>query len=60
MVKTLEKRVLASISSGNKEESLNAFKEYQEKIDSVARKGILHKKLAARKKSRIMKRIKSL
>ncbi len=60
MVKNLEKKVIQAISTGNKEESLSVFNEYQKKIDSVAGKGILHKKLAARKKSRIMKRINAL
>ncbi len=60
MVKNLEKKVQSAISSGNKEESLNAFLDFQKKIDSVARKGILHKKLAARKKNRIMKQINAL
>jgi small subunit ribosomal protein S20 len=59
-VKNLEKKINQSISSGNKEESMAKYVEYQKVIDSVSRKGILHEKYAARKKSKLIKRINAL
>jgi small subunit ribosomal protein S20 len=60
IVKNLEKKVETAIASKNVEEAQTIFKEYVKKIDSVSRKGILHANKAARKKSRISKKINSI
>lgn len=60
LIKNLEKKVEDAISSKNIEEANNVFKEYVKKIDSVSGKGIVHANKAARKKSRISKKINSI
>jgi len=59
-VRTAAKKVTKSIT--NPADSQNAkenFKQFSKKIDTAARKGIIHKKTAARKKSRLAKKINS-
>ena len=56
----LIKKVEEAVSSGNAEEAKNALKEAQPKIMKVAQKGILHKNTAARKVSRLAKKIKNI
>ena len=59
-LKTLKKRLLVSISSGNKEESKELFKKVSSKYDMAAKKKIIHKKNADRNKSRLSKKVASL
>ncbi len=51
-LKTREKQVLGA----DAETADDAFRLAQKKIDQAASKGVLHKKAAARKKSRLAKR----
>lgn len=55
-VKNVEKAVLA----GDKEKAADAFAKAQSVIDSVADKGIFHKNKAARDKSRLSAKVKTL
>ena len=60
MARTYIKRVNAAIEAKNVEEANNAFVEAVPVIDKMITKGILHKNQAARYKSRLNKKIKSL
>ncbi len=53
-LKTSVKKVEAAATAGEPTDDL--FKDAQSKIDTAVSKGVLHKKTAARKKSRLAKR----
>ena len=57
-LRTAAKKVLKTISaSSNPEEIKENFKQFVKRMDTAARKGVIHKKTASRKKSRIAKRL---
>ena len=56
MIKNVQKAVLA----GDKAKATEVFQSAQKVIDSVADKGLFHKNKAARHKSRLSAKIKSL
>lgn len=58
--KNVVKKVETAISEQNQEAAQEAFKEAVPIIDRIAGKGIIHKNKAARKKSRLAKKIKAL
>jgi small subunit ribosomal protein S20 len=58
--RTSIKRVVTAVASGKRDEAVAALKAATPVIDSMARKGIIHKNKAARHKSRLNKRIKAL
>lgn len=60
LVRTKIKNVIKAILTGNAETATAAFKDAVPVIDRMARKGIIHKNKAARHKSRLNARIKSL
>jgi small subunit ribosomal protein S20 len=51
------RKVEEAIASGNKESALAALKEAEPVIARTAQKGVVHRKTAARKVSRLVKRI---
>ncbi len=59
-IRTFAKNILKSIKAGNKEEASNLFNNYASLVDKAAKKNIIHKKNADRKKSRMAIRISSL
>ncbi|WP_044414037.1 30S ribosomal protein S20 [Thiomicrospira microaerophila] len=59
-MRTSVKKVLAAITSGDKEQANAAFRVAQSKLDGYARKGLVSKNKAARSKSRINARIKAM
>ena len=59
-MRTLIKKVEEAVASGNAEEAKIALKNAQPKIMKVAHKGILHKNTAARKVSRLAKKVKNI
>jgi small subunit ribosomal protein S20 len=59
-IRTAIKKVRKAIGTGNKADAQAVFKESQSVIDSIADKGIVHKNLAARQKSRLSAAIKAL
>src|SRR5690242_11523832 len=59
-VKTAVKSVEAAIASGNKDTAAAALKAAQPILQSGVGKGVLHKNTAARKISRLSKRVKAL
>ncbi len=50
---TSRKKVLDAIASGNKEEAAKLFIAYTSKLDKAAKKGVIAKNNASRKKSRV-------
>jgi small subunit ribosomal protein S20 len=59
-IRTASKRVQTAVESKDKEGSTILFKKLTKNIDSAAQKGVVHKKTAARKKSRLAKKVNSL
>ena len=59
-VRTYIKKVVAAIEAGDGEAAGNALQQAIPIIDKMAGKGILHKNKAARHKSRLTARIKTL
>lgn len=60
MVKTAIRRFKEALESNDKELALEKFKRAQAVIDKAVTKGVLHKNNAARKKSRLAKKLKEL
>lgn len=58
-LKVLIKKINKASQSGDKQKTLDLTKKLQSLIDKAARKKIIKKNAAARKKSRLLKRIKS-
>ena len=56
---TMVKNIIKWVQSGDTEKAKEHFDEAQKAIDTAAKKNIIHKKTAARKKSRIAKAINS-
>ena len=52
-VLTARKKVLAAVEAGNKDEATKAYSEYTSVLDKTAKKGIIAKNNASRKKSRM-------
>lgn len=59
-IKTFLTKVEQAIASGNRDEAAAAFKSAQPEIHRGVGKGALHKNTAARRLSRLNKRIKAL
>ncbi|MCK0527588.1 MULTISPECIES: 30S ribosomal protein S20 [unclassified Anaerobiospirillum] len=59
-MRTLIKKVLAAVAQKNKEAAVAAFKEVEPVLDRAACKGLIHKNKAARHKSELAAKIKSL
>jgi len=56
-LKTMLKTVDVSISEGDNEKVQESFSKAMPAIDRAASKGVIHKRNAARKKSRLAKRV---
>jgi len=59
-MRTMVKKIITAIESGNKEEATAAFVAATPIIDGAVNKGLLHKNKAARHKSRLNTKIKAL
>ncbi|MCK5373798.1 MAG: 30S ribosomal protein S20 [Alphaproteobacteria bacterium] len=59
-IRTFVKKVELALESGNAEEAKVALKEAQPELMRGVTKGVLHKKTASRKVSRLAKRVKAL
>jgi small subunit ribosomal protein S20 len=59
-VKTLIKRFETTVGAGDVKAASEQFPVVATKLDKVASTGTMHKKTAARKKSRLAKRLKAL
>lgn len=60
LVRTQIKKVLAAIGTGDAEQAKTAYNTAMPIIDRLADKGIIHKNKAARHKSRLNAKVKSL
>jgi len=60
MVKTETRRFLDAAESGNADAAKKTFVAATKKLDQVAAKGTLHKNTAARRKSRLAKRLNAV
>ena len=60
MARTYIKKVRAAIATGNKEQATTAYREMTSVLDRVSDKGIFHKNMAARNKSRLNAAIKGM
>lgn len=49
-----------AVASGNAEEATKAFRDASQIVDRTAQKGVIHRNQAARRKSRMNARVKSL
>jgi small subunit ribosomal protein S20 len=58
--RTVVKNVHKAVSGGDKARAAEVFKSAQKVIDSVADKGVFHKNKAARLKSRLAAKVKTL
>ncbi len=58
--RTVIKNIQKAVVSGDKTKAADLFKTGQSVIDSIAEKGLFHKNKAARHKSRLAQKIKSL
>jgi len=56
-VLTARKKVLAAISAGNKEDAQKQYSSYTSVLDKAAKKGVIAKNNANRKKSRVAQSI---
>lgn len=59
-MRTLVKKVVTAIDSGDKEAAVGAYQNAVPVIDRLVNKGIIHKNKAARHKSRLNTRIKAM
>ena len=59
-IKTQIKRLEAALSSGNIETATEQFRLVAKKLDKVAATSTMHKRTAARKKSRLAKKLNAL
>lgn len=60
LMRTLVKKVVVAIDSGDKEAAAGAYQNAVPVIDRLVNKGIIHKNKAARHKSRLNTRIKAM
>ncbi len=59
-IRTAIKKIHTAIGTGDAAAAVAAYKDEQATIDSLARKGVIHRNKAARHKSRLAARIKAL
>lgn len=59
-LKTVAKKVEGAVSENEADTAGNSLKEAIVALDRAARKGVIHKKTAARKKSRLTKKVNAL
>ncbi|MFP5384320.1 MAG: 30S ribosomal protein S20 [Gammaproteobacteria bacterium] len=60
MARTYIKKVRAAVATGNKEQATVAYREMTAVLDRMADKGIFHKNMAARNKSRLNAAVKAM
>ncbi|UCH78803.1 MAG: 30S ribosomal protein S20 [Candidatus Coatesbacteria bacterium] len=56
--RTVIKKAVVAAETGAPEEAAEAYRRAQQAIDVAARKGVLHRRTAARKKSRLARRLR--
>ena len=56
-LKTLERRYLGLVSSGNKDQATASLRDVSSALDKAAKVGVIHRSTASRKKSRLAIRL---
>ncbi len=59
-MKTRARRALEAAEAGDAEEAQARLREAQQRIDTATSKGVLHKRTAARRKSRLARQVADL
>lgn len=59
-LRTFIKKVIAAVESGDKEQAQTAYKTVVSVIDTAVTKGLVHKNKAARNKSRLNAKVRSM
>ena len=59
-MRTIIKKADKAIAAGNKEEAAVAVKDACKRLDKTAQKGVIHTKMADRKKSRLMLKLNKI
>ena len=59
-LRTFIKKVLAAVNAGDKEQAQSAYQTAVPVIDSAVNKGLIHKNKAARSKSRLNAKLRSM
>ena len=59
-VRNAQKKFLLAVKNNNAEEAQKAFHSAEKLVDTAARKGVFHKNMAARTKSRMRKKLNAL
>lgn len=59
-LRTFIKKVIAAVEAGDKEQAQAAYQSVVPKIDTAVTKGLIHKNKAARSKSRLNGKIRSM
>ena len=59
-LKTAIKKFEAAVSANNAEEAKELFSKATKALDMAAQKGVVHKNMAARKKSRLAAKLKAM
>ncbi len=59
-LKTRERNTIAAAEAGDAEKAEELLRETQKRIDMAATKGVMHAKTAARRKSRLTRRVRTL
>lgn len=57
---SLEKAYVAAVGAGKKDEAAQALRNVTSAFDKAAKRGVIHKSLASRKKSRLTSRLASV
>ena len=60
MIRTFTKKAVSAAEAGNTEESQKYFRVVSSLIDKATKRSTLHKNTAARKKSRLAKRLRTM
>ena len=59
-LKTLEKKLLAALDTGKKDDAAGALRALASALDKAAKIGVIHPNLASRKKARLTVRLNAL
>ncbi|MCK5479109.1 MAG: 30S ribosomal protein S20 [Methylococcales bacterium] len=59
-LRTFVKKVIAAVEAGNKEQAQTAYKTVVSVIDTAVTKGLIHKNKAARSKSRLSAKVRTM
>ncbi len=59
-IKTLTKRLFSAVESGDNTQAQTELRTIQARLDKAAKRGVMHKKTVARRKSRLARAVSGL